>query len=335
MRGLLVLVLALGTLYSGYWVLGSIALQKAADQWFAEQNERGVEAANSSLRVQGFPNRFDLTITGLHLADPVSGYGWDAPFAQVFSMSWKPWHLIAALPNSQTIITPDEAISLGSRSLMGSLKMVPGGDLALDAFIVDGADLVATSTLGWVVKAKKAQMASRQDASLANGHKINVTVTALIPDPALMAAMAGTSDLPPLVETVQIDMLAGFSAPIDRFAGQKRPQLAALTIKQGQIRWGDMTLTLEGKVVADADGLADGRIDIKLANWRKVLAPMVAMGLVTPEVAPTVERMMTLLAQQSGDPTVLSLPLVMAAGRMSLGPLPLGPAPRLVTPPQG
>lgn len=335
MRGLLVLVLALGTLYSGYWVLGSIALQKAADQWFAEQNARGVEAANSSLRVQGFPNRFDLTITDLHLADPVSGYGWDAPFAQVFSMSWKPWHLIAALPNSQTITTPDEAIGLGSTSLMGSLKMVPGGDLALDTFIVDGADLVATSTLGWVVKAKKAQMASRQDASLANGHKINVTVTALIPDPALMAAMAGTSDLPPLVETVQIDMLAGFSAPIDRFAGQKRPQLAALTIKQGQIRWGDMTLTLEGKVVADADGLADGRIDIKLANWRKVLAPMVAMGLVTPEVAPTVERMMTLLAQQSGDPTVLSLPLVMAAGRMSLGPLPLGPAPRLVTLPQG
>lgn len=335
MRGLLVLVLALSTLYSGYWVVGSNALQNAAEQWFVDQNDRGIEAKNSSLRVRGFPNRFDLTVNDLRLADPVSGFAWEAPFAQVFSMSWKPWHLIAALPNSQTIITPDETVALASSSLMSSLKMVPGTDLALDAVIVDGVDLVATSTRGWVAKAARAQVASRQDASLANGHEINLTITGLIPDPGLMADMAGNSDLPPLVETAQIDVVAGFSAPLDRFARQRGAQIVALTVKQSEIRWGDMILTLDGKMVTDGDGFADGRIDIKLTNWRKAIAPMVAMGLVKPEVAPTVENMMSLLAQQSGDPAVLSLPLVMASGRMSLGPLPLGPAPRMIAGPQG
>ena len=335
MRGLLVLVITLATLWGGNWVMGSMGVQRAADSWFAAQGEAGIEATYSALDVQGFPNRFDLTVTDLHLADPVSGFGWDAPFAQVFSMTWKPWHLIAALPNTQTITLPDQVIGLASSKLQGSLKLVPGAALALDGIVVDGVDLVATSSLGWVVKVARAQLSTRQDASVVNGHEVNVTLTGLIPDPALMAAMGEASDLPPVIETAQIDVIAGFSAPIDRFVGETRPQLVALTVKQAVLRWGDVELTLTGAVVADAGGFADGRIDIALTNWRRVLAPAVAMGLITAEVAPTVENMMALLAQQSGDPAVLELPLVMASGRMSLGPLPLGPAPRMTTGPQG
>lgn len=335
MRGLLVVVLALGTVWGGYWVVGSIALQTAAKKWFAAQNDSGIEATYAKLDVRGFPSRFDLTVTDLHLADPVTGFAWDAAFAQVFSMTWKPWHVIAALPNSQKVTTPDAEILLASTKLMGSLKVVPGSALALDAVIVEGADLSATSTLGWVVKAARAQLSTRQDASLANGHEVNVTVTGLIPDPALMVAMAETTDLPAMVETAQMNVVAGFSAPIDRFAGESKPQLIALVVKDGLVRWGDMDLTFQGKITADADGFGNGRIDITLSNWRKVLAPAVAMGLFKPEIAPTIENMMALMAQQSGDPAVLELPFVLSAGRMSLGPIPLGPAPRMVNGPQG
>ena len=332
MRGLLVFVLALGTLWGGYWVVGSAALRSGAEKWFAAQNENGVEARYSALDVQGFPNRFDLTVTDLHLADPVSGFGWDAPFAQVFSMSWKPWHVIAALPNSQTITTPDQVIAVGSTSLMGSLKLVPGTSLTLDTVIVDGADVVASSTVGWVVKVGRAQLATRQDATIPNGHEVNLTMTGLIPDPALMAA---ARDFPAEVATAQVDVVAGFSAPIDRFAAQTRPQLSALTVKAGLIRWGDVELTAKGALVADASGMAEGRVDLTLKNWRKILPLAVGAGLIKLEVAPTVENMMQIMAQQSGDAEILELPLVMKAGRMSLGPLPLGAAPRMIMGPQG
>lgn len=335
MRGLLVLVLGLGILYGGYWVVGSRALETTVETWLARQNDSGVEATYTDLRVQGFPNRFDLTLTDPHIADPVTGFAWTAPFAQVFSMTWKPWHLIATLPNSQTITTPEQTITLGSSSLMGSLKLVPGSALALDSVIVEGADLAANSTLGWAITAAKVLLATRQDATLANGHQITLTVTGLIPDPGLMAAMAATSTLPRLIETAQIDLVAGFSAPVDRLAGQSNPRLTALTVKQGLLRWGDMALTLKGALVADAEGFAEGRIEVRLTNWKNALAPAITMGLIKPELAPTVENMMALLAQQSGDPAVLDLPLVMTAGRMSLGPLPLGPAPRMVDGPQG
>ena len=335
MRAFMVVVLALGVLWGGYWFAGSMALQKGANAWFAGQVAQGRAATNGGVAVRGFPNRFDLTLTDVHLADPVTGFGWDAPFVQLFSMTWKPWHLIAALPNVQTFTLPDQSVGLASSELQGSLKLVPGAALALDGIVVDGLDVVATSSLGWVVKAARAELATRQDASVANGHEVSVTVTGLVPDAGLLAAIAGTSDLPGLVEVARVDLVAGFSAPLDRFAGDTRPQVVALTVKEGQVRWGDLVVTVKGSVVADAGGLAEGRFDINIENWRKMIAPAVAMGLIRAEIAQTVENMMGLLAQQSGDGTSLELPLVMTAGRMSLGPIPLGPAPRMTRAAQG
>ncbi|MFN4131268.1 MAG: DUF2125 domain-containing protein, partial [Paracoccaceae bacterium] len=53
------------------------------------------------------------------------------------------------------------------------------------------------------------------------------------------------------------------------------------------------------------------------------------MGLIKPEIAPTVQNMMQAVAGSSGDPEVLEMPLIFRDGQMLLGPLPLGPAPRL------
>ena len=335
MRVLLGGVLALGLLWCGYWVVGSMALQKGVDAWFADQAARGKIATSSAVEVHGFPNRFDLTVKDLHLADPVTGVAWDVPFAQVFSMTWKPWHVIAALPNAQTITTPREKITVESSSMMGSVVVVPGTALTLDRIILDGADLVIASSLGWQLKATRAELATRQDASVANGHEVNLTVTGLVPDAGLIAALGPTSDLPDLVDVARLDLVAGFSMPLDRFAAKTKPLLTALTVKDGQIGWGDLVLTTKGTVVAGADGLAEGQIDIHIENWRKMVPVAVAMGLIKPDVAPTVENMMALLAGQSGNGTNLDLPLVMQAGRMSLGAIPLGPAPRMIPTAQG
>ena len=54
-----------------------------------------------------------------------------------------------------------------------------------------------------------------------------------------------------------------------------------------------------------------------------------ALGLVKPDIAPTVERMLEVIAAQSPDLDVINITLSCQDGRMSLGPLPLGPAPRL------
>ena len=79
----------------------------------------------------------------------------------------------------------------------------------------------------------------------------------------------------------------------------------------------------------DANGLAEGRIDLRLTGWRELVPVLVAAQLVTPEVAPTVARALEVMAK-NGTAEVLEVPLVLADGWMRLGPIPLGPAPIMV-----
>lgn len=329
MRVMLAVVLGLALLWGGYWFVGSATLERSAEAWFAGQAAQGRIATRDSLGVRGFPNRFDLTVEGVHLADLASGLGWQAPFIQIFSLTYKPWHVIAALPHEQQFQTPQQDITLTSKKLQASLIVEPGAALTLDRIAMVGEGLAARSSRGWQLAAATARLATRQAVGLPNAHEIGLDVTDLALDPALMAALAGRSTLPAQVAVTRIDAIATFSGPIDRFATTARPALLGIDLREARLRWGDLTLFGKGQVRVGPDGLASGRIDLRLENWRMALLPAVALGLITPEVAPTVERAMEALAGQSPNPDVLDLPLIFAAGRASLGPIPLGPAPRL------
>ncbi|MDE3120385.1 MAG: DUF2125 domain-containing protein, partial [Paracoccaceae bacterium] len=76
-------------------------------------------------------------------------------------------------------------------------------------------------------------------------------------------------------------------------------------------------------------GVPDGKIDLRVQNWEGLPQILAGLGVIKPDVAPTVHNMLTELAKGSKDPTVIDLPLYFAKGWMSLGPLPLGPAPRI------
>ena len=80
---------------------------------------------------------------------------------------------------------------------------------------------------------------------------------------------------------------------------------------------------------AAPDGLAEGEIAIKVAGWRRLPVVLGALGIVDPQMAPGLERALEVMAESSADPEVLLLVLKCTGGRMSLGPFPLGPAPRL------
>jgi hypothetical protein len=63
---------------------------------------------------------------------------------------------------------------------------------------------------------------------------------------------------------------------------------------------------------------------LKLTNWDRLPALLVALGAIKPEIAHTVANGLKAMAAQSPDPAVLALALDMKDGRMSLGPFPLG-----------
>lgn len=329
----LIFLLVLGTvLWSGYWFVGSSAVRQGAEKWFAEQAERGLTAEKTDLRVTGFPNRFDMTVDGLRLGDPKSGSVWQAPFVQIFAMTWKPWHIIAALPPEQVVTVDGQDITLTSQGMRASLRARPALDLPLAAVIVESGAFTATSTAGWTVGADSAVASILGAEGRPTAYDLALDIKGLAPDPAQMARLTAEAGLPATITTVQLRAVATLSAPMDRNAPKTSPMLIAFDLGQALILWGDLSVTASGSILPDDAGLASGRIEIAVKGWQRLVPLLVAAGVIKPELALTVENMLAALAKDSGDPDLLQVPLVLEGGRMSLGPLPLGPAPQMLPP---
>lgn len=322
MRVLLWVTVIAAVLWSGYWLIGSRAVERGTEGWFAGQAALGITAGNGGIAVRGFPNRFDLTVTAPSLADPQSGTGWSAPFAQVFAMTWKPWHLIAALPEGQVITLPGQTLTLGGQGMRGSLLLHPSGDLGLQEAVVEGSEVRLGSTLGWNLAVGRIVASMAEDATRANAYRIGLAAKALRPASA-------APGLPEEVEAVHLDATLQLSAPLGFAVAASAPMVQEITLREGRLVWGGLRIAAEGRLVAGAAGLAEGTITIRVEGWRELPGALVALGLVPEELRLTFARGAEQLAAEGADPQVLVLPLVLAEGRMRLGPIPLGPAPPL------
>jgi len=321
-RFLLWLVLGLGVLWGGYWFVGARALERAAQAAFEDQRAAGFVANNSAISVAGFADRFDLTISDPHLADPVSGWGWQAPFVQILAMTWKPWHVILALPPTQAIQSPDgQNVTLTSSRLMASVMMQPTPALPLKRAVVEGEGLTLSSSQGWRIGVDKGVLAAELSPTLANTLRLGADVGVL----TLPQAYANLKDLGPVLTALHLDASVTLSQPIDRTL--RDPHLLGLSLTQFHITWGAVDLTATGEIKPDAKGLASGQIDLHLTGWQSLPAAAVALGLVPPANEVSLQRGLEFLAKASPDPKVISLTLKLAEGQMTLGFIPLGPAP--------
>lgn len=326
MRVLIWIAVVFAVLWGGYWVVGSTAVERGVAQWFDDQNARGLSASRDDISVSGFPSRLDLTITNPQLADPAAGWAWQAPFVQVLSMTWKPWHLIAALPNAQRVQVNGQKVDITSSKMAASVRVSPSTDIVLQEAVIEGHDILAASDAGWKVAATSLVLALATDTSDPLAQRLGLRIADLVPAPELAALVPELGDT---ISIVHLDAILVFSAALDRHMAETQPRLTGLTVSGLDVTWGSLKLQATGQVDRAADGFAKGQIDFRVANWRQIPALLVALGLVRPEMAEAIARGVEALARDGGDPDRLNLPLTFADGRMSLGPLPLGAAPRL------
>ncbi len=326
MRALIWIVLAATAVWTGYWWVGASQIESGVKTWIAQQPPGVVSA--SAVEVHGIPNRFDLTVSDLVLADPGRGVVVSSPFLQVYAMTWKPWHVIAALPSGQVITLPDQKVTVGSDKLRASVQVHPSTALALNELVGEAAGVKLTSDAGWTLGINSLAASMAEDVTRANSYRLGLRVAEIAPDAAVLQALAAT-DLPDLVDEVFLDGHAVLTAPLDRNAATSKPQLTALEIADTRVTWGALKFSAKGTLTAGPDGLAEGEIALRVEGWKRLPAILVALGLVKPDVAPTVERMLGIVAQQGGDLEVLQIKLICKDGGMVLGPLPLGPAPRM------
>lgn len=331
MRALIVAILVAATGWSGFWVLGSGAQQSAIQTWLDDRAEDGWVANYDAVTVAGFPNRFDSTVSDLQLADPKYGWSWSAPHFNIMQLSYQPNHFIAVWPKTQSLSSPNGTTIITAQDIRASLVVEPDSRLALDRATVTLSDLHLKGEGGWESAIGQAVLASKQSETEPFAHDIALSAQDVVPSAAFKSQFDPSGTLPSQFETLEIQTTAAFDGPWDLVAIEgKKPVLSRMDLDKFVAKWGDLDLRATGSVEIDAQGYPTGALDIKAKNWQKILDLAVASGAITADVSGMLSTGLGLLALLSGDQNTLNVPLNFSNKVMSLGPIPIGDAPRLM-----
>jgi hypothetical protein len=105
--------------------------------------------------------------------------------------------------------------------------------------------------------------------------------------------------------------------------------LEEVDIRDISLTWGKLDLRGRGTLDVDAEGFADGRLDLRARNWRDMVDLAVSAGALNPNLAGAVRGGLDLIARFAGDGDALNVPLDFEDGVTRLGPIVIGPAPQL------
>lgn len=326
LKRLLIVILVAAAAWSGYWFVGSAGVRAGFEGWFADRRAEGWAADYSDLAVRGFPNRFDTTIDDIVLADPETGWAWEAPFFQLLALSYKPTSVIAVWPHEQSISTPFDKIAVTSQDLRASLTLDAAPRLPLDhATLVGsgldfaGAERASVGTL---------RLATQRIEGTEAEYRYGVLAETVSLPAALVDRLSTGIALPGAVKKLELDMTVAYDRPWDMDALEvARPQPVQLDLDLAEAEWGELKLAATGEVEVDAAGLPIGTLSIKAERWRDMLRVAVSAGALPDGVARSAERALGFIANLSGNPNSLNVTLDLRDGGIYLGPVLLGPAP--------
>jgi len=325
MRRLIWIVAVLTALYGGYWVVGSRAALSGAEAALVQLKAEGT-ADYTDVSIAGFPSRFDITVTDPAFRAEGTDWGWRADFLQILALSYRPNHIILVLPDRQDLDTPSGPAALTGTGFRASAVFGASTELPLDHAQAVGETPRIAGT-GWAASAGALRAAIRRAPDgPANAYDLALDLPGIAPEDGLAETLAPLADAAGATGQVVLRARVTLDGPLDRTGTARR--ITGLDLTEATVFWGKVDASASGSLAIDADGVPEGRITLTARNWEPILNFAADRGLIDPRTAPTLAAMLTQLALASGDPETLSIPLVLAGGRMSLGPLPLGPAPR-------
>ncbi len=317
-------------------VLGVLAVL-GTGLWFATATvlQRGmlsaVQAPDSALSAEsvttsGFPGALNLALNRPVLNDPQGQWVWTAPRADLSLATMAPNRLHLTLPPRQALMIGGVSHDLTAEQMTAEVAVVPGTSLRLR----DVQMVTQAVRLGALWAVDQAKLALVQDANQPTAQLTMNARNLVIPE-AMRAALPPDLALPEAVTSMDVAAGLTMDRALDRHASEQPVRLMAVDVTDARMTWGDLALRGTGTLTADPQGIAQGRLMLHVSGWRVLMPMLAASGVIKPEVVPTVENALTRLevTPADGGAPRLELPLILRDGQMHLGPLPLGPAPRL------
>ncbi len=314
MRALFFVVAALAALYAGYWFVGSSQVETRAEAALAQLEARGWEVDYSDLSTNGFPSRFDTTLTDLRLVSPDGQIAWSAPFLQVFALSYRPNQIIAVWPPEQTLAIAGQLLGVRSDGLRASGTARLSTDLPLDHATVESGPLDLTSDRGWSASLGRLLAAIREAGPAPATYDVFLEAEDLT-SPAVTAAL----------ELLRIDAQVVLDRPLDRRA-TVAPRPLTIALREARLAQGDVAVTASGDLAPDTQGFLAGEVVLGVENWRSLLDLLQELGLLPFDRRTLVEGAFQGLSR--GEDRI-EVPVTFADGKVEALGLVLLDAPRL------
>ncbi|OAN80548.1 hypothetical protein A8B82_00415 [Sulfitobacter sp. EhC04] len=331
MRRLVILLISVALLWSAWWAGASYALRQGAVAWLQDRRAAGWQA-EAKVTQSGFPLRLRSVAQGVALSDPVSGNAVSADRITLSAPTYWPGFVTLDLPQTPIIITlSGQPFRLRAQDSDARLRLRPGTALQLENAALHSGPWLLSSAQGAWLSADSLALTAQQETSAETVYAFDLGAAALTPGDALRGLLNLSSDWPAAFDSFALHGTIRFDRPLDREALTGLPaQPRAVELDRLDLRWGALALSGEGSVTIDAAGVPTGNVTLRLARWQEMIDLAERSGLLHPDRRDQVQLVMGGLANIGGKDGDLEITLAFADGQMALGPIQLGPAPRIL-----
>lgn len=316
-----------------------IAAWSAAWVWVRGETARRMDAAVAVLAqagypvtwkdrvIGGYPFRMDVTLTDARAREP-SGWGLEAPRLEGEAFMHAPTSWVIAAPDGITFVRPQGgAVDVKGQTIRASLTHPTAHP---PSFSFEGVKLAFAPEPG--AQPFGLTSAERVEFHLRAGPDDEGGVFARVDNgqarlSGLFARVAGGKP----VSMVWNSTLSKMSA----FTGASWPDAVRrwadaggrMTVRQAGITAGDAVLGVDsGSLGVGADGRLSGALQVTLRQASRGLAAMGDTGLIEPDAA---QRATVVTEARRGVGEAVQGSIDFQAGRTTLGPVALGPAPKV------
>ncbi|WP_299936008.1 DUF2125 domain-containing protein [uncultured Pelagimonas sp.] len=319
MKRLIMIVVLAAFGWAGWWFFQAHTLRGQVETWFEERRQDGWVATYVDFSIGGFPNRLDMTFEDLSLANPDTNILWEAPFFQILSLSYKPDHRILIFPDLQTITTATGVHEVTSEGFRASVVFADGDR-------IDRVNAEAT-VLNWggTALAETTAALLRQDDKQ---YQFAFVAKSIARAEGRLTPLAEGR-----VDDTQINTRITFDKDwaMSTLKGD-RPQPTKINVSLMSYQLAALNLNLAGDLDVDGQGRASGELTLRAVNWQDALEQARVGQQLPGSVTEKLVQGLSVVAGLKGRSDTLDLPLRLIDGQMSLGLIPLGPAPLLQVP---
>ena len=325
-----VLVVVLGG-YSAFWFVVAGKIENGIGEWAESLRPHNVDLSWRSIRVGGFPLSFRAEAQEVLLRDPALTEPAEVRVPRL-SAAARPWNLRAwrlTAPEGLTAtLGPPERTTIKLVAREASGVVAPGADggasvqigledAALDAGVRVGARQVELSL---ALPARPPQSADERALALA----------ATVRD--LSVPVVPTPLRNPLDEVSVAAALMGPvpTAPPRQAATAWRDAGGTLEIERVALRWGTLAISGSGTMALDAELQPIGSYSGAIEGYDELMSALAAAGRLRGADAGLARMALGFLAKPGpGARPQITAPFTIQNGQMLLGPVKLGPAPRI------